>query len=112
MFHNFSVDFYKRTLYKGNNYIWNYRNLIPKMIIFDELYLSKTTEKPQKCPLSGRFGQKMAQKSSRAKLLVFKPMKNRGKNILKKSLKIVWKFESKCLIFAPAIEKQTRLQSS
>lgn len=79
------------------------------------MYESIGVENPEnvpEMPLCGQFGRKIAQKSLCAKLLMFKMMKNRDKNILKKSLKIVWKIEIKCLIFAPAIEKQTRLQSS
>lgn len=51
------------------------------------MYESIGVENPEKAPqtpLSGQFGRKIAQKSLHAKLLMFKMMKNRGKNILKK----------------------------
>ena len=51
------------------------------------MYESIGVENPEKVPetpLSGIFDRKCAQKSLCAKLLMFKMMKNRGENILKK----------------------------
>lgn len=51
------------------------------------MYESIGVENPEnvpEMPLSGIFDRKCAQKSWCAKLLMFKMMKNRGKNILKK----------------------------
>lgn len=51
------------------------------------MYESIGVENPEKVPempFCGQFGRKIAQKSLHAKLLMFKMMKKRGKNILKK----------------------------
>lgn len=54
------------------------------MNIWQKLFECRNPENVPQTPLCGQFGRKIAQKSLCAKLLMFKMMKNRGKNILKK----------------------------
>lgn len=54
------------------------------MNIWQKLFECRNPENVPQTPLSGIFDRKCAQKSLYAKLLMFKMMKNRGKNILKK----------------------------